>query len=109
MRPPTSLNDERGINQNNLYWKRNQELSDATGYSTEELHVYIMKSCGFLKETTVFGEPITLRLSSTKLKKSEFSQLMKKQDEICNQYNQMSVGEPDRVWLTLTTTDPLMT
>lgn len=107
LRPPTSLKGQRNIGQNNLYWLRNSQLEDVTGYESWKLHAYFMKISGFIKDFTVNGEPIQDRISSTELSESEFSVLFKKQDEMCNEYNRMSEGEPDRVWLTLTTTDPL--
>jgi len=107
LRPPVTAKGLRNIGQNNLYWKRNSELSDATGYESAELHEYFMKVCGFIKDSTVKGVSIQIRLSSTELSESEFSELFKKQDEMANEFNRMSEGEPDRVWLSLTTTDPI--
>lgn len=107
LRPPTIAKGIRNIGQNNLYWKRNDELADALGYTSEELHEYFMKKCGFIKDSVVFNEPIQVRISSTELSESEFSDLFREQDNTCIEYNRMSEGEEDRAWLTLSTSDPI--
>jgi len=101
LRQPTSLTDIRGINQNNLYWKRNQEISDKTGYTKEEVHEYIMYMTGNFYESTIFGEIIPCRTSSTQLNKTEFSKLFDKQKDIADQYND---GLPEEAQIKLTTT-----
>jgi len=102
---PTNVNDKRNINQNRLLWKRSHELSNATGYTANEIHSFIMESAGFLHEKTIFGKIIVDRISSTELNKSEFSRLFKEQDKIAYDLND---GLPVESWLKLTTTDPLI-
>ena len=103
-REPTPLSDSRGLNQNSLYWKRNAELAQATGYAPDELHEWIVTDCGFVHEVIILGKPRIVRDSSRDLSKIEFSELMRKQDEIANEYNR---DLPASAWVILTTTDIL--
>ena len=105
LRPPTNLKGKRRIEQNNLYWKRNDEISQHTGYMSTYLHILFMQMAGFLKEEIIFGTPISARMSSTELTIPEFSQLMKQQDKVVSEIND---GIPIESWIRLTTTDPLV-
>lgn len=103
-REPTSLSDSRRLNQNALYWKRNDQLASAIGYTPDEIHEWIVTDCGFLHEVEILGKPRIVRDSSRDLTKIEFSELMKKQDEIANEYNR---DLPQSARVILVTTDPL--
>ena len=102
LRPPTGMHDDRSINQNALLWRRHSQLSDATGYTKEEIHDYCMYQSGYVKESEIFGKQILSRISSTKLSVNEFSKLFKMQDEICAQIND---GLPIESKLILAATD----
>ena len=98
LRPPTPLKDTRSVNANALYWLRNTQLSEATGYTKNEIHEYVMTQSGYFKETAVFDKIILMRESSAKLSTHEFSKLFDIQNEIQDQIND---GMPDGTKLML--------
>src|SRR3989304_5742099 len=58
---------KRTPNQNRLYWKRWQILTDITGYSSLDLHAIAMQARGFGEQIKVMNIDYFLRMSSTLL------------------------------------------
>lgn len=72
----------RTLDQNSLYWKRNEVLSDYTGYEKEEVHEIVMKRAGFGRFRSIGTEFFWTRKSSAGLDTKDFSKLMETQNEL---------------------------
>lgn len=105
LREPAIQSKKRSLKENDWYRGRCRQLASVTGHTVDQIHEILMFDCGFIKSSIFFGIEKIIRLSSTELTHSEWSRLIKKQDEYTNEYN--SDLPPDK-WLILMTGDPLV-
>lgn len=80
----------RKLNQNNLYWLRNEVLCSQPeiDISKDGLHEWLMVESGYGVKKEFKGRSIFDRESSTQLTVEEFSRLMQEQDKLaifCNE------------------------
>lgn len=87
---PRKEGPPRKLNQNNLYWVRNEVLScqPEVSLSKDGVHEWLMREAGYGTQKTLKGRTIFDRESSADLTVEEFSRLMKEQDKLAEYCNE---------------------
>lgn len=91
----TEHKHKRSNNQNALYWKWVQILSDELGYTKDELHEAMKsKFLGKEQRKTIFGDEYLALKSTSRLKKDEFSEYMMKVEQLALMHD-IKLPSPD--------------
>lgn len=74
----TSKKPKRSLAQNNYYWLYIGVISKETGHAPEEIHEWAKGKFLTEKIINVFGSPVRMKGSTTRMSKSEFSEYIQR-------------------------------